>query len=314
MLAMCNRQARAGAGAESRASRRTGALLFLVLWTLTACLPPPDAVALTAAPSSPATFFPTLPPAPAPPASPTPLPAPTIPAQPACADQSGRVEQGSLETGGLLPVPLRYRVYLPPCYAPDLQRYPLLILFHGQGYDEDQWLRLGADRVADRLALEGRPFLVLLPYDPYARQASDFPLDRAVTEVLLPFVERAYAVRAEREARAVGGLSRGAGWAVRLGLTRPDLFGALGAHSPAILADDGPLLDNWLAALPPDLPLRITLDSSENDPHLPQARTFEQMLTDAGLPHEWHLYTGYHDERYWSAHVEEYLRWYAAGW
>ncbi len=171
MLAMRNRQAQRGAGT-------TASALIVVFWMLTACRPSPTSVATATLFPSPALWAPTLPPAPAPPPSPTPSPQPVRTETP-CLDQSGRLESGSLETGGLLPVPLRYQVYLPPCYAPDARQYPLLILFHGQGYDEAQWLRLGADRVADRLALEGQPFLILLPYDPYARQASEFPLDRA---------------------------------------------------------------------------------------------------------------------------------------
>ena len=27
-----------------------------------------------------------------------------------------------------------------------------------------------------------------------------------------------------------------------------------------------------------------------------------------------HLYSGAHTEQYWSAHVEEYMQWYAEGW
>ncbi len=38
------------------------------------------------------------------------------------------------------------------------------------------------------------------------------------------------------------------------------------------------------------------------------------MFNDAGLAHEWHLYSGDHTERYWGAHVEEYIRWYAEQW
>jgi hypothetical protein len=44
----------------------------------------------------------------------------------ACWDQGGRYEQGSLRTD-LLPLPLEYSVYLPPCYdeQPN-RRYPVL--------------------------------------------------------------------------------------------------------------------------------------------------------------------------------------------
>ena len=41
---------------------------------------------------------------------------------------------------------------------------------------------------------------------------------------------------------------------------------------------------------------------------------FETQLTERGILHEWYINPGYHDEAYWSKHVEEYLKWYASGW
>jgi len=32
------------------------------------------------------------------------------------------------------------------------------------------------------------------------------------------------------------------------------------------------------------------------------------------IPHEWHLFTGYHEEAYWQSHLEQYLRWYTQDW
>ena len=40
----------------------------------------------------------------------------------------------------------------------------------------------------------------------------------------------------------------------------------------------------------------------------------ESLLTGYNLPHEWHIFTGYHEEAYWQAHVAQYLRWYAQAW
>ncbi len=38
---------------------------------------------------------------------------------------------------------LRYDVYLPPCYYEMNKRFPLLILFHGMSYREEQWVDIG---------------------------------------------------------------------------------------------------------------------------------------------------------------------------
>jgi enterochelin esterase-like enzyme len=180
----------------------------------------------------------------------------------------------------------------------------------------DQWIRLGTPATADRL-IAGReipPFLIVMPDDPSAQETDQYGFAEAVTEDLVPYIDSHYRTRPDREGRAVGGLSRGSGWALHLGLTRPDLFGAIGAHSVVLFGADAQLVDNWLAAMPPGFTPRLYMDIGEYDGGLASARILEDMFTAAGLPHEWHLNHGSHDEAYWSRHIEAYLRWYAAGW
>jgi hypothetical protein len=38
------------------------------------------------------------------------------------------------------------------------------------------------------------------------------------------------------------------------------------------------------------------------------------VFNQQGLPHEWHLNEGRHDEDYWKAHIAEYIQWYAGLW
>jgi enterochelin esterase-like enzyme len=196
------------------------------------------------------------------------------------------------------------------------QRYPVLYLLHGQNFDENQWLHIGATDVADHLILAGDtpPFIIVMPYDPSWKQPTEYGFADALTVELIPYVDAHYRTIADRAHRAVGGLSRGAGWAIHFGLTRPDLFGALGAHSPVVFLTDSPHLSEWLKAIPPDSLPRIFLDIGDNDRGLGTALELEDILNEQNIPHEWHLFQGYHEEAYWRAHVEEYLRWYAAGW
>jgi enterochelin esterase-like enzyme len=69
-----------------------------------------------------------------------------------------------------------------------------------------------------------------------------------------------------------------------------------------------------LAPIPPESWPNIFMDMGENDQELGFNSQFEDTLIEMGIPHEWHLYPGAHDEAYWGAHVEEYLRWYASVW
>jgi len=56
------------------------------------------------------------------------------------------------------------------------------------------------------------------------------------------------------------------------------------------------------------------LDTGDLDTYLSATKQFVELVEKYGLPHEWHLNSGAHNEEYWAAHVEEYLRWYAADW
>lgn len=237
---------------------------------------------------------------------------------PTCLEQKGRYEYGSLESE-LLPLPFEFAVYLPPCYDFDRESsYPVLYLIHGQSYTHDQWDRLGVDEVADNLIARGElePFMIILPRDrSWTQPTQDMFGDVLVTE-LLPHIDSVYRTLQERSYRAIGGLSRGAAWAVHLGISHWELFGAIGAHSLPVFWSDAPKIPEWLDAIPIESLPRIYLDIGEKDrPEiLESALWFEDLLISKNIPHEWHLNPGYHEEDYWSAHVEQYLRWYAQDW
>ena len=231
-----------------------------------------------------------------------------------CLTQPGQTEQGFVEE---TTPPQEYLIYLPPCYDFDEStHYPVLYFLHGQTYTDDQWVRLGAIKVMDRLFLDEEisPFIIVFPDDRYWNVEAGPGFGQRLVDHLVPYIDRNYRTLANREHRAIGGMSRGAGWALRLGLLRWDLFGALGLHSLAAFRDDRPFLDDWLEAMPPEDWPEIFIDTGENDSELGFNSQFESTLIQLGIPHEWHLYPGAHDEAYWSAHVEEYLRWYAGLW
>ncbi len=249
--------------------------------------------------------------------TPTPLPSPT-PTSLACWRNGGRFESGSLETE-LLRKPFEYRVYLPPCYDELAeQSYPTLYLIHGQSYNDDQWERLGAGEVADALIAMGEapPFVMVMPRDRLWSEPIEDRFGQAVVEVLLPWIEANYRVIPERPYRAVGGLSRGGAWALHLGFTYTELFSAVGMHSGFAFHSDAPNLRRWLDETPDGQMPRFYLDVADNDrPDIyDSAVWFEAMLTEFNISHEWHIFIGYHEEAYWQAHVEQYLRWYTWGW
>lgn len=259
-----------------------------------------------------------------PPASSTPLettrtveaPLPASPAPATCQESQGRTERHELPSAQL-EAPLEVRVYTPPCYDQQTgQRYPVLYLFHGANSSTDQWDRVGVDEAADRLIASGElaPLLIVMPGETKFLWPSHTPFDEAILEELLPWVDSTYRTLPDREHRAVGGLSRGGAWALHFGLRYPQEFGRLGAHSAAAFLDDARIMHTWLEELPVELRPRIYLDIGDRD-HLQESNAWVLDTLDAfNLPYTFYVFTGMHDEAYWSEHVERYLRWYAAGW
>jgi enterochelin esterase-like enzyme len=250
-----------------------------------------------------------------PPVSPAPA-APKFTSTPAgCRETTGIIEKGVITTT-LLDKPMPYNVYLPPCYHAGQTRYPVLYLLHGQNANEDQWLRVGAALALDRLIASGDvlPFIIVMPFDYSSKQPTEYKFEEVFIQLLIPLVDRVYRTFADSSHRAIGGLSRGGAWAIRIGTRHPEMFGAIGGHSPAIFYSDKQSLWGRMLNIPSaELP-RIWLDAGDSDSEYETVTSFEQFLSKNTIPHEWHEYIGWHTEAYWSAHVEEYLRWYAEEW
>ena len=235
-----------------------------------------------------------------------------------CSAAGGQIEVVTIDSQ-YLDAGLRFRLYTPPCYKQESTRaYPVLYLFHGQTFNDDQWDRLEADETATRLIISGEipPFLIVMPYDISSNQPSIDGFDEAVIGELIPWIDENYRTLSDREHRAVGGLSRGASWAIHLALTYPDLFSAVGGHSPPVFVEDAPHVRAWLDNMPAEQMPRFWLDIGDRDQHaiLDSATWFEGLLDERDIAHEWSLFSGDHSEKYWHAHVEMYLLWYAQDW
>ncbi|MEW6286831.1 MAG: alpha/beta hydrolase-fold protein [Chloroflexota bacterium] len=283
-------------------------ILLSLLFGLSACSPAepprptPTPFPATAAPEPTVTFTPSPP-------TETPTPTPLT-----CLTQPGRVEEGLLETTN---PPQAYFIYLPPCYDEEPERrYPVLYLLHGQTYTADQWIRLGAVDTLDALLLNGeaQPFIIVFPDDRYWNLPPGAGFGQRLVDALIPYIDSTYRTLPDRTHRAIGGLSRGGGWALRLGFTRWDLFSVIGLHSPAVLQGDASQIAKWIAAIPPDYRPSVFMDIGDKDQEWRMAVALEAQFNENELVHEWRLYNGAHTEEYWSAHVEEYLRWYAGQW
>ena len=231
--------------------------------------------------------------------------------------ESGHVERYQIDSV-LLNGELYFSVYFPPCYSEVKSGgYSVLYALHGQNFDDKMWTDLGAAENADTLILNGaaEPFLIVMPYEEFFfREAEGNGFPRALTEEIIPWVDGNLNVCIEKTCRAIGGLSRGASWAIRIGLAEWDFFGLIGAHSLPTFKGDIGSLPEWLGEIPNGEEPRIYLDTGRFDQEVKNAYRFENVLNEKGIPHEWHLNEGRHNEVYWEEQMETYIRWYAAGW
>jgi enterochelin esterase-like enzyme len=235
-----------------------------------------------------------------------------------CWREGGDIERMTLISEQLR-LPLDYLVYKPPCYEEEKMRhYPVLYLMHGQSFTAEQWNRIGADEAVDKLVLEGeiQPIMIVMPHDRYGGQPIESNFGKVVVEELIPKIDSEYRTIPNREHRAVGGMSRGAGWAIHFGIAYWDVFGAFGAHSPAVFHSDAQRMRTWLDEIPEHGFPRIYVDIGDKDrPEIMRSAVwFEDLLNEKNIPHEWHLFSGYHSEEYWQSHVEKYILWYSENW
>ncbi|MDR0573412.1 MAG: hypothetical protein LBG96_05185 [Tannerella sp.] len=139
-------------------------------------------------------------------------------------------------------------VYTPPCYTGN-EKYPVLYLLHGIGGDEYEWMHGGNPHVIlDSLYAENKltPMVVVMPNgramkDDRAQGNMMTPekvqafavFEQDLLNDLIPFIEKKYSVMADREHRAIAGLSMGGGQSLNFGLGNPDKFAWTGGFSSA---------------------------------------------------------------------------------
>lgn len=147
----------------------------------------------------------------------------------------GNVEQVNVDGNSV-------HIYTPPAYSRNsTEGYPVLYLLHGAGQDDANWTSRemdwggSADLILDNLLAEGRiePMVVVMPDT--SQCASMTPGTPGVgggctglfTDTLMPHVESNYNVIADRDHRAMAGLSQGGFVVFNTGFARLDLFSHL---------------------------------------------------------------------------------------
>ncbi len=130
-------------------------------------------------------------------------------------------------------------VYTPPGYATDKsKKYPVLYLQHGWGEDETAWSNQGhANLIMDNLIAENKtkPFIIVMTYGMTnevkwgkIREFKIDPFQTVLTDELIPYVDANFRTLANRDNRAMAGLSMGGMETKMITMNKPDMFGYYG--------------------------------------------------------------------------------------
>ena len=149
----------------------------------------------------------------------------------------------------------RVTIYTPAGYENGKEKYPVLYLLHGMGGDEEAWMALGrTSQILDNLIAEGKakPMIVVMTNGNVAQEAApgessiglqkpnfmlphtmDGKMEETFKDVI-KFVEDNYRVIADKQGRAIAGLSMGGYHSLHISRYYPNTFDYVGLFSPAI--------------------------------------------------------------------------------
>ncbi|CCH51765.1 putative esterase [Fibrisoma limi BUZ 3] len=203
-------------------------------------------------------------------------------------------------------------VYTPPDYETDAKTtYPVLYLLHGTTDLEETWTKVGrANIILDNLIAQGKakPMIIVMPYGrayPVISKSSgslrnwdnlqEFKKDFLGN--LMPFVEKNYRVKKDKDSRAIAGFSGGGGETLYLGLNNPELFSWVCGFAPGMLKEEFDRNNATAFANPAQTNQRLKLfwiGVGKEDMLYPVINDYLKVLDEKKLKHETLISDGGH--------------------
>lgn len=222
------------------------------------------------------------------------------------------VDYESKVSGG----PRKMTVYTPPGYAKE-NKYPVFYLLHGIGGDHNEWPRGGVpNNILDNLIAEKKavPMIVVMPNGRASGASAgkgvgkgkggnafqDFgTFDQNLLKDVIPYIEANYSVKADREHRAIAGLSMGGGQSLNFGLAHLDTFAWVGGFSSAPNTKSPATLIRDHAEAAKKLRL-LYVACGDKDSLFKVSQGVHKMLEEKNVPHIYNVVPGgQHDFKVW---------------
>lgn len=229
----------------------------------------------------------------------------------------------------------RMTVYTPAGYEqnPD-RRYPVFYLLHGAGGDENAWSELGrATVILDNMIASGdvEPMIVVMTNGNPGRQAapgegSDGFVQPAIGMLrtmngsfethfpeVVEFVDNNYRTIADKEHRAIAGLSMGGFHSFHISKQFPDMFDYVGLFSAAIFPNESektPVYSDMETKLAVQFSKNINLyyiAIGKDDFLYQQNEALRKLLDDKGYTYEYLETSDGHIWRNWRIYLTDFL-------
>ena len=214
----------------------------------------------------------------------------------------------------------KMQVYTPPGYSKE-KKYPVLYLLHGIGGDETEWQRFATPNVLlDNLLADGKvvPMIVVMPNgraqkndraqgNVYGAAAAFATFEQDLLKDVIPAIEARYSVQADREHRALAGLSMGGGQSLNFGLAHLDTFAWVGGFSAAPNTKPAKELVPDPAVAKAKLKL-LWLSCGNKDGLIRISQGVHAYLKEKGVPHVWNVDSNGHDPTHWRNNLYHFVQ------
>ncbi len=212
-------------------------------------------------------------------------------------------------------------VYTPPGYKKGTDSYPVLYIQHGGGEDEVCWFQSGKlDMILDNLIASGDAVpMIVVANNGYAYKeiAPDEFQEQSIVDVIcndcVPFIDENYRTIADREHRAVAGLSMGGGHSRRVAFGRPDLFANAGFFSSGegfpVKNTDYDFSELFATKESFNSVMKfVYVTCGDADPRIEYTPSDVQPFIDKGYNIEYRTYKGRHEWNVWRASARDFVK------
>jgi enterochelin esterase-like enzyme len=214
----------------------------------------------------------------------------------------------------------RLHVYTPPGYESGKDTYPVLYLLHGSGDTDMEWSTIGrAGMIADNFFSDGRlrPMIIVMP-DGHAVKSGERTKNTELFEAdligdIIPLIEKTYRVKADRETRALAGLSMGGSQTLRISLNHADMFAYIGVFSSGVSAtttDEFKKRHEAVLAKGAEFTAQNRLfwvGMGKEDQGAANAKNMVDILKASGIQTTYHVSEGGHTWKNWRDYLAQFL-------